>query len=64
MASEITEADDEYPSAFAGSTKHPLGISGQTRWDNFLQADIFEIVIGPFKTKELLEKYAAKLSDH
>ena len=59
-----TEEDDEYPCAFAGNTKHPPGFGGQTRWDNFLQADIFEIIIGPFKTKELMDAYAAKLRDH
>ncbi len=52
----LTE-DDVYPRAFAGNTKHPPSIGGQTRWDNFLQDDIFEIIIGPFKTQEDLQKW-------
>ncbi len=53
------DADDYYGGLVRD--KVPPTMGARMQWDNMLQADIFEIVIGPFKTKELMEKYASKL---
>jgi len=56
------QEEDDYPYGFAkGQGKIPPRISGNTHWSNELQADIFEIVIGPFKSKEAVEEYGKKV---
>ena len=55
------ETNDDYPYGLVKG-KVPPGFRGTTRWDNMLQDDIFEIIIGPFKTQEEMQAYVNKLS--
>lgn len=48
---------DDYPNSLVKGAVPPR-IGARKIWDNHLQADIFELVIGPFKTEEKMAEYA------
>ena len=41
--------------------KWNIHVNGLKRWDNYMQDDIYEIVIGPFKTQEESVEYTKRM---